>query len=65
MLLEVIEKLAGHPNLKQLRDEANEDLKDVLTQKPYPVDDEVGYPEEIPLEKPKIEDPTTTRRSLS
>lgn len=29
-VLDVIEQLAGHPNLKELRDEANEDLKDLL-----------------------------------
>lgn len=34
MLLDVSHKLAGHPNLKQLRDEALEDLNDILARPP-------------------------------
>lgn len=30
MLLEISEKLAGHPNLKSIRDEAAEDLKELV-----------------------------------
>lgn len=33
-ILDVVEQLAGHPNLKELRDEANEDLKDLLAKPP-------------------------------
>lgn len=56
-LLGVIEKLAGHPNLRGLRDEANDDLNDIAAQPAYSVE----YPQHVqdPIDhsqpEPKIE----------
>lgn len=36
MLLDVSERLAGHPNLKGIRDEATQDLNELVSEEPRP-----------------------------
>lgn len=69
-LLDVSEQLAGHPNLKSIRDEAHKDLEELVAQPPeLPQQPETTYEPEPNLDPgtnaiPTETEPKIVRRSL-